>query len=87
MDHIGMDVHQKDSQLCVLSEDGELLEQRIRTEAGRFREVLGSRPPARILIESSTESEWVARCLEALGHDVMSLTPTSRRCTPTAAAK
>lgn len=75
MDHIGIDVHKKDSQLCVLSGDGELLEQRIRTEAGRFREVLGSRPPARILIESSTESEWVARCLEALGHDVVVADP------------
>ncbi len=30
-----MDVHKKDSQLCILSEDGELLEHRIRTEAGR----------------------------------------------------
>jgi transposase len=70
-----MDVHQKDSQLCVLGEDGELLEQRIRTEAGRFREVLGARPPAQILIESSTESEWVARCLEALGHEVIVADP------------
>jgi transposase len=75
VDHIGMDVHKKDSQLCVLSEDGELLEQRIRTEAGRFREVFGSRPLARILIESSTESEWVARCLEALGHEVIVADP------------
>src|SRR5499426_1796204 len=75
VDHVGMDVHKKDSQLCILSEDGELREQRIPTEAGRFRDVLGSRPPARILIESSTESEWVARCLEALGHEVIVADP------------
>lgn len=75
MDHIGMDVHKKDSQLCILSADGELLEQRIRTEVGRLREVLGPRPRARILIESSTESEWVARCLEALGHEVIVADP------------
>lgn len=37
-----MDVHKKVSQVCLLTEDGELLEQRIRTEAGRFRDVLGS---------------------------------------------
>ena len=28
-------------------------------------------PRARILIEASTESEWVARCLEGLGHEVL----------------
>jgi transposase len=71
VDHIGMGVHKKDSQLCILSEDGELLERPIRTEAARFRDLLGLRPRARILIESSTESEWVARCLEALGREVI----------------
>ena len=70
MDHIGIDVHKKDSQICILTEQGELLERRVRTEPGRFAEVLGLRPRARILIESVTESEWVARCLEALGHEV-----------------
>jgi len=75
MDHIGIDVHKKHSQICILSEDGELLERRVRTEPGRCAEGLGPRPPARILIESATESEWVARCLEALGHEVIVADP------------
>ena len=33
--------------------------------------MLGSRPRARVVIEASTDSEWVARCLEALGHEVI----------------
>jgi transposase len=37
--------------------------------------VLGARPKARILIEASTESEWVARCLEQLGHEVIVADP------------
>jgi transposase IS116/IS110/IS902 family protein/transposase len=37
--------------------------------------VLGERPPAKILIEVSTESEWVARCLEELGHEVVVADP------------
>jgi transposase len=37
--------------------------------------VLGTRPRARILIEASTDSEWVARCLEALGHEVIVADP------------
>jgi hypothetical protein len=69
MDHIGIDVHKKESQLCILGEDGQLREPRIRTTPERFTAVLGDRPRARILLEASTESEWVARCLEGLGHD------------------
>jgi transposase len=54
---------------------GELIEQRIRTEPERFAAVLGQRPHARILIEASTDSEWVARCLEGLGHEVIVAAP------------
>jgi transposase len=69
MDHIGIDVHKNESQLCILGERGELSEHRIRTTPERFAAVLGDRPRARILLEASTESEWVARCLEGLGHE------------------
>jgi hypothetical protein len=71
MDHIGIDVHKNESQVCILGERGELREQRIRTIPERFAAVLGERPRARILLEASTESEWVARCLEQLGHEVI----------------
>jgi transposase len=75
MDHIGIDVHKRESQICILAEGGELVEQRIRTEPERFAAVLGTRPRARILIEASTDSEWVARCLEDLGHEVVVADP------------
>ena len=71
MEHIGIDVHKNQSQICILTSEGELIEKRIVTGRGRFAAVFGSRPGARILIEASTESEWVARCLEALGHEVV----------------
>ena len=73
MDHIGIDVHKRERQLCILAEGGELIEQRIRTERERFAAVLGARP--RIVIEASTDSAWVARCLESLGHEVMVADP------------
>jgi len=44
MDHIGIDVHKKDSQTSILAEGGELIEQRVRTEPERFAVVLGDRP-------------------------------------------
>jgi transposase len=75
MDHIGIDVHKMESQLCILGEDGQLREPRIRTTPERFAAVLGDRPRARILLEASTESEWVARSLEGLGHEVIVADP------------
>jgi len=71
MEHIGIDLHKNQSQICILTADGELIEKRIRTDRQRFGAVLGPRPQSRVLIEASTESEWVARCLESLGHDVV----------------
>jgi len=37
--------------------------------------VVGTRAPARILLEAGTESEWVAQCLEAFGHEVIVADP------------
>lgn len=75
MDSLGIDLHKRESQLCTITEDGELIEQRIATSRERFTAVLGSRPPARILLEASTESEWVATHLESLGHTVIVADP------------
>ena len=75
MEYIGIDVHQSESQISILTEQGETLERRIRTQRERFAEVLGCRPRARILIEASTGSEWVARCFEELGHEVIVADP------------
>jgi hypothetical protein len=44
MDHIGIDVHKRESQIYMLAEGGEVVEQRIRTEPERFAAVLGARP-------------------------------------------
>jgi len=75
MDNIGLDLHKRESQVCVLTEAGEIMERRIVTSRARFTAVLGGRAPARILVEASTESEWVARHLEALGHEVIVADP------------
>src|SRR5712692_4044511 len=75
MEHLGIDVHKVESQICILTESGKVVERRIRTQRERFAAVLGERPRARVLIEASTESEWVARCLEELGHEVVVADP------------
>jgi transposase len=75
VDHIGIDLHKRSSQICTLTAGGELLEHRIQTTRERFAAALAGRPSARILIEASTESEWAARCLEELGHEVIVADP------------
>jgi transposase len=75
MEHIGIDVHKVESQICILTESEEIIERRIRTQRERFAAVFGVRARTKILIESSTESEWVARCLEELGHEVVVADP------------
>lgn len=74
MDIIGIDLHKRESQLCVLSKTG-MKETRIATSRSRFTAVLGGRTPARVLLEASTESEWVASLIESLGHEVVVADP------------
>ena len=75
MEIIGLDLHKRESQLSIRTEDGTITERRIVTSRERFTAVLGARPRARILLEASTESEWVARHLESLGHSVIVADP------------
>jgi len=75
MDTIGLDLHKRESQLCIGHEDGRIEELRIATSRERFSAVLGGRAPAQVLLEASTESEWVARHLESLGHTVIVADP------------
>ncbi|HEX8686536.1 MAG TPA: transposase [Pyrinomonadaceae bacterium] len=75
MDFIGIDLHKTSSQVCILTEDGELIERRIKTERESLDKLFAGRSPARILVEASTESEWCARHLEALGHEVIVADP------------
>jgi transposase len=61
--------------MCLITEAGEVLHQRIYTQRERFGAVCAERPRARILLEASTESEWVAQCWEEWGHEVMVADP------------
>jgi transposase len=75
MDFVGIDLHKTSSQICTLTEGGGLAERRIKTTRAAFDEVSAGRPRARVLVEASTESEWVAQHLESLGHEVIVADP------------
>jgi len=72
---IGLDVHKRESQLSINSDDGSIIDRLIATSRERFTALFGERPSARILLEASTEREWVARHLESLGHEVIVADP------------
>lgn len=75
MPHIGIALGKTSSQVCILTEDGELSERRITTTRSSFTRLLGERQASCILLEASTESEWVAQYLEGFGHQVVVANP------------
>jgi transposase len=75
MDYGAIDLHKKESQVRIVTDSGEIVDQRIVTARDRFTQVFWGRPRMRILVEASTESEWVAQHLEQLGHEVIVADP------------
>jgi len=75
MEYGAIDLHKKESQVRIITDGGEVIDRRIPTTRDRLTTLFWGRPHARILIEASTESEWVAQHLETLGHDVVVADP------------
>ena len=78
MEIIGLDLHKRERQRSIKADDGTITDRRIATSRERCTAVFGERPPARILLEASTEREWVARHLESLDGRVRN----GRSCAP-----
>ena len=73
---IGIDLGDRESVYCELSEGGEILERgSIRNERAVFEEHFGAKEPVRIVIEASCQSQWICRCLEGFGHEVIVANP------------
>lgn len=71
-----IDLHMRYSQIRIVDAEGKVLrDQRIVTARERFVAAFAARGPMRILVETGTESEWVAQCLEAAGHEVVVADP------------
>jgi transposase len=71
-----IDLHMRYSQIRIIDADGQVIrEQRVVTNAARLVTVFSGHGPMRILLETGTESEWVAQALEADGHEVIVADP------------
>jgi len=75
MNSIGLDVHKVQTQFCMIDEFGEITEKRFRTTRESLEKVFLSMEGCRVLLEASTESEWVAQCIESMGHEVIVADP------------
>jgi transposase len=76
MEYGAIDLHTKESEIrIVTAEGGVVLHRRMATTRAALSGIFGERARLRILLESGTESEWVAQHLEALGHEVVVADP------------
>ena len=75
MQQCGFDLAKVSSQVCIRTEDRQLIEGRIKTTREELTRFFAEKPCMRILIEAATESEWVAQHLESLGHEVVVADP------------
>ena len=69
MDHIGIDVGSRDSQVCVRNSAGEIIEEARRATIG-LGPWLAGRDPARVVFETSTGAFRLASMAQQHGHDV-----------------
>lgn len=71
-----IDLHMRYSQIRVVDEGGAVRrDQRVVTSRERLVHAFTGWGPMRILLETGTESEWVAQALEAVGHEVIVADP------------
>ena len=75
MEYCGIDLHAEQSQICILDEDGEVMEtSRVRTSR-KALERFFTRDRMRVVMEAGGSSPWVSRLLESLGHEVVVCSP------------
>ena len=71
-----IDLHMRYSQIRIVDEAGAVVrDQRVVTCRERLVKAFDGLGPMRILLETGTESEWVAQTLEAMGHTVIVADP------------
>ena len=76
MEYGAIDLHARPSLIRIVDVDGRvILEQRIATTAEAFQRVFSGRAPLRVLVETGTESEWVATVVAGCGHTVIVADP------------
>ncbi len=77
---VGIDLGDKVSRVCVLDQDGAIIEESsVRTTDGALRQRFAAMPPTRVALEAGTHSPWVSRLLEECGQEVLVANPRKMR--------
>lgn len=76
MEYCGIDLHQNETEICVVDDDGALIEQaRIKTSRKALRRRFDGQPSMKVAMEAGGSSPWVSRLIESMGHDVVVCAP------------
>jgi len=76
MEYGAIDLHLRHSQIRIVREDGSVVvDRRISTSREALTALFGDRAPMRVVVETGTDSEWVAQTVEACGHEVVVVDP------------
>jgi transposase len=69
MDHVGIDLGSRESQVCVRNAVGDVLDE-VRCKTSMLNSVLAGRPKSRVIVETCTEAFRIADAAMAQGHEV-----------------
>ncbi len=69
VEHVAIDLGGRESQICVRASDGTILDER-KWATAALDEYLATRPPSRVIVETTTGAFRVADRARALGHEV-----------------
>jgi transposase len=76
MEYGAIDLHARKTLIRIVDADGiVMLDRTITTTREGFAKVFEGRARMRVLLETGTESEWVAQTIEACGHEVIVADP------------
>jgi len=78
MEHIAIDLGGKESQICVRSADGKIVEE-TRHSTAKLASYLKQRPPSRVVLETSSEAFKIADAALQAGHEVRVVPATLTR--------
>lgn len=75
---VGLDLGDKTSVVCEINEAGEVVKRAtIRTTPSWVKRYFEGRPKLRVVMEVGTQSPWVSRELERMGHEVIVANPSA----------
>jgi transposase len=73
---VGIDVGDTHSNLCLLDNDGTVIEEsKLRTTPSALRRHLERLPSCRVVIEVGSQSPWLSRLVRELGHECITANP------------